>query len=437
MSFDGENAFKYLKKMAVEVGTRPSGSALEKKTADWILSEFKKMGLRAWIDEFEVTSGRVISQKLEVIKPYKADVGCEVMPLSGSTSPEGVTGDLLYLDNYDEEYVTEEVEGKIILTSGQPADRDKALRLLMKHKPLALIFIETTPKAMAKNLWGSPLAKKKHGSLPTARVTFEDGLKLVQSGAILIRLVAETEDRSVKSWNVVSELKGSTLPDEIILVGGHYDTVLEVSGAGDNAGGTAIVMELARIFEKIGSKRTIRFAAWGSEELGLLGSRSYATKLREGSEVAKKENENMMTELDNTLLCINLDVHGGLIGTNSSNVLGPPELTAAVKILSKELGSGIKVSESVGSTDSTSLSAVGIPSISLSRGTPTNSLMHSREDAVQWLAPSALQVHGAFLEKFLTRYVAKAIAFPFERAIPEKQKKDIEDYFKKAGRKLP
>lgn len=37
MSFDGENAFKYLQKMAVEVGTRPSGSALERKTADWVL----------------------------------------------------------------------------------------------------------------------------------------------------------------------------------------------------------------------------------------------------------------------------------------------------------------------------------------------------------------------------------------------------------------
>ena len=155
------------------------------------------------------------------------------------------------------------------------------------------------------------------------------------------------------------------------------------------------------------------------------------------SEAAKKENENAVTELDNTLFCINLDIHGGLIGTNSSNVLGPPELTAAVKILSKELGSGIKVSESVGSTDSTSLSAIGIPSVSLSRMTPTNSLMHSREDANQWLAPSALQVHGAFLEEFLTRYAAKAIAFPFERTIPDKQKKEIEDYFKKGGRKLP
>jgi aminopeptidase YwaD len=437
MSFDGENAFRYLQKMAVEVGTRPSGSALEKKTTDWVLGEFKKMGLNAWIEEFEVTTGRVLSQKLEVLKPYTADMGCEVMPLSGSTGAEGVTGDLLYLDNYDEEYVTEEVEGKIILTGGQPVDRDKSLRLLMKHKPLALIFIESTPKAMAKNLWGSPLSKKKHGNLPTARVTFEDGLKLIQSGAKLLHLVADTEDEIVKSWNVVAELKGSVFPYEIIVVGGHYDTVLEVSGAGDNAGGTAIVMELARIFEKKGSKRTIRFAAWGSEELGLLGSRSYATKLREVSEAAKKENENAVTELDNTLLCINLDVHGGLIGTNSSNVLGPPELTAAVKVLSKELGSGIKVSESVGSTDSTSLSAVGIPSVSLSRMTPTNSLMHSREDTIQWLAPSALQVHGAFLDEFLTRYVAKAVAFPFERTIPEKQKKDIEDYFKKGGRKLP
>jgi len=436
--FDGKNAFKYIEKMAVNIGTRPSGSDAEKKAAEWIASEFKSMGLKATIEEFEVTTGRVVSQGLKVLEPYQEAVNCEVMPLYGSTGPNGVTGELIYLETYDEEYLTPDIAGKIIMTSGRPQNSKKSYSIMSKLKPKAMIFIETSPKVLAKNLWGSHLVKKKYGEFPALRITFGDALKLLESGAKKVHVTAETETMTVNSQNVIAELEGSERNEEIVVIGGHYDTVLEVAGAGDNAGGTAIAMELARVFKEKGTKRTMKFAAWGCEELGLLGSRDYATKLRKASEEAKKEDEDDdQTELDRTVLCVNLDVHGGYIGTNSSRVLGPPELTASVKLLSKETGKVFTVNEGVYSSDGTSLSAVGIPSVSLSRGTPTNQLMHSVEDDIRWLNPKALQDQGEFIELFLTRYVANAAGFPFERTIPEKQKKEIEDYFKRSMRKLP
>jgi Iap family predicted aminopeptidase len=436
--FDGEKAFKYIEKMAVDIGTRPSGSEAERKTADWIASEFKAMGLKTSIEEFEVTTGRVVSQKLDVLEPKMGEIPCEVMPLYGSTGPEGVTGDLVYIETYDEEYLTPDIEGKIILTSGRPQDRKKSYRLLSKYKPLAMIFIESSPRVLAKNLWGSHLIKEKYGELPALRVSFMDGRKLVQSGAKRVHVIAETESKTVNSQNVIAEIEGNERPEEIIVVGGHYDTVLEVSGAGDNAGGTAIAMELARVFKEKGTKRTMKFAAWGCEEVGLLGSRDYATKLRKASEEAKKENEDEdQTELDRTVLCVNLDVHGGFLGTNSSRTLGPPELKTSIMLLSKETGTVFTVNEGVYSSDGTSLSAVGIPSVSFSRGTPSNTFMHSIEDDISWLNPRALHSQGRFIEEYLTRYVAEAAAFPFERKIPEKQKKEIEDYFKRSMRGMP
>jgi aminopeptidase YwaD len=437
LSFNGEKAFEYLKKLAVDIGSRPSGTDAERRSAEWILSEFKKLGLDARFEEFDAFTGSVKAKKLEVIEPYRKEIPCEVMPLSGSTKPSGVTGNIIHLDSYDEEYITKDVEGKIIITSGGPANRHRAFAQLKKYTPAGIIIIESTPKAMAKNLWGSPTYRKKYVDIPMVRVTFEDGVNLVKSEARSIRLIAVTEEKPIKTQNVVAEIKGTLRPEEIIIVGGHYDTVLEVPGAGDNAGGTAIVLELARVFKESGSKRTMRFIAWGCEELGLLGSREYAKRLREASEAAKKEDEEAITDLENTVLCLNLDVHGGLIGTNSAKVLGPPELTAAVKLLSKEKGVVFDVSESVYSSDGTPFSAVGVPSVSLSRNTPTNLLMHSVEDEIKWLSPEVLRKHGAFAEEFLKRYVAKAAAWPFERTIPEKQKKEIEEYFKRAGRKLP
>jgi len=434
--FNGERAFGYLRKLAVEIGTRPSGSEKERKAAEYIASEFKALGLETTVQEFEATTGEVVSKRLEVLEPYYEEVTCEGMPLYGSTGSEGVVGDLVYLEGTEEEYLTPEVSGKIIMTSRFSRT---AIKFLSKLKPLAIINVETSPRVLPKNLWGSAKTKERYGNLPTVRISYEDGLKLLEMGAKKVRVVVESKEMKVKSQNVIGELKGDVRPEEVILIGGHYDTVLEVSGAGDNAGGTAITMELARVFKEKGTRRTMRFIAWGCEEIGLVGSYDYARKLREESEKLKKEkpDDEVETELDKIKLCINLDVHGAFLGSNAASILGPPELTASVKLLSKETGSVYEVREAVYSSDGTSLSGVGIPSVSFSRGGGSNVFMHSIEDNIRWLKPQALQVQGEFAEWFVTRYVAEAAAFPFEKTIPDKQKKEIEEYFKRSMRKLP
>jgi hypothetical protein len=70
---------------------------------------------------------------------------------------------------------------------------------------------------------------------------------------------------------------GTTRPNEMYIVGAHMDGQGLAEGANDNASGTALVMELARIFSApdVQTSRSIRFALWNSEEAGLLGARAY------------------------------------------------------------------------------------------------------------------------------------------------------------------
>jgi len=81
-------------------------------------------------------------------------------------------------------------------------------------------------------------------------------------------------------YNVLAEIPGSDLADEIVLIGAHFDSEPAGTGATDNASGSAIVMEAMRILAAIDAKprRTIRVALWGAEEVGLLGSRGYVQK---------------------------------------------------------------------------------------------------------------------------------------------------------------
>lgn len=86
-------------------------------------------------------------------------------------------------------------------------------------------------------------------------------------------------------YNVIASIEGSEYPDSACVVGGHYDNLLFISdlsvipGANDNASGTAAVFEIARVMKKnnFQPKSTIVFIAFAAEEIGLLGSRDFAS----------------------------------------------------------------------------------------------------------------------------------------------------------------
>lgn len=432
--FDGSKAFKHIEKLAVEIGARTAGSPEDYAAAEYIKEYFEGLGLDTSVQEFEIESGYVKNASLKVLKPYDESISCEGMSMLGQTGPEGIEGELIRIETTDEEYLTSEITGKIVITNGV---KRKNLSIISKLKPLGFIFIENYPKMQLKHFWGNYSENMSHGNFPSVRISFEDGFKLLKSGATHARIIVEAELSKLKTKNIIAELKGTSHPDEIILVGGHYDTVPGVKGASDNAGGTSITMELARVFKEKGSKRTVRFIAWGSEEMGLDGSNLYAKKLKSDDKKAKDKDKKAKTELDKTRLMVNLDVHGALIGTNIAAVLGPSILTDSLKLLSNETGVVFEVKEAVYSSDGTPLSAVGVPSASFSRRSGIDIMMHSPEDIIDYLSPEALENQGKFVEKWMTRYVTGAMAFPFKREIPEKLMKQIKEYYENWGKDLP
>ena len=88
---------------------------------------------------------------------------------------------------------------------------------------------------------------------------------------------ASYQDQDEMNYNVIAEIPGTDLKDEIVMVGGHFDSWHSGTGATDNAAGSAVAMEVVRILKTLGlqPRRTIRIGLWGGEEQGLLGSRAY------------------------------------------------------------------------------------------------------------------------------------------------------------------
>ena len=82
------------------------------------------------------------------------------------------------------------------------------------------------------------------------------------------------------SFNIIAEIPGSDLKDEIVMLGAHFDSWHSGTGATDNAIGCAVALEAVRILQAIGAKprRTVRIALWTGEEQGLLGSKAYVAE---------------------------------------------------------------------------------------------------------------------------------------------------------------
>jgi Zn-dependent M28 family amino/carboxypeptidase len=93
-------------------------------------------------------------------------------------------------------------------------------------------------------------------------------------------------------WNIVAEKKGEIRPDEIIILGAHYDTHKDSPGANDNGTGVAALLTAARLLKDVDISRTIRFAAFTNEESPFtrtrkMGSRVYAKQCKKNKENIK------------------------------------------------------------------------------------------------------------------------------------------------------
>jgi hypothetical protein len=90
-------------------------------------------------------------------------------------------------------------------------------------------------------------------------------------------LKAKVSDADVDGANIIAEIPGRKKPDEVVMIGAHFDSWHSGTGATDNAAGSAVMMEVMRVLKTLNlpMDRTVRIGLWSGEEQGLFGSRAY------------------------------------------------------------------------------------------------------------------------------------------------------------------
>ena len=139
-------------------------------------------------------------------------------------------------------------------------------------------------------------------TIPTVGLTFEAGAELVNlvrgGSTVTLRLKTDTRTEIQATENVIADSPEGD-PNNVVVVGAHLDSVDAGPGINDNGSGTAAILTIAKQIRalNINLANKLRFAFWGAEESGLLGSEYYVANLSE-------------TERENILLNLNFDMLG-------------------------------------------------------------------------------------------------------------------------------
>ncbi|MDH4195795.1 MAG: M20/M25/M40 family metallo-hydrolase [Candidatus Aminicenantes bacterium] len=214
---------------------------------------------------------------------------------------------------------------------------------------------------------GGSQAKDAPMPLPSVVVSAEqyDRIIRILKKKIPVTLEIEVEarftDDDLQGYNVIAEIPGADkkLKDEVVMLGGHFDTWHGGTGATDDGAGCAVAMEAVRILKAIGvqPRRTIRVAMWDAEEQGFVGSRNYVK-----NHFFNREKKEKLPAYDKLSVYFNFDNGSGKIrgiyaqGNNAAvpifeDWLGPFH----------DLGATAVTIRTTGGTDHLSFDGVGLP----------------------------------------------------------------------------
>ncbi|MGH8952208.1 MAG: M28 family metallopeptidase [Acidimicrobiia bacterium] len=132
--------------------------------------------------------------------------------------------------------------------------------------------------------------------IPVTSVTQEVGETLAATPGLVLGLVTSTFRGQATTSNVFAEREGKNV-DNVVIAGGHLDSVDAGPGINDNGSGSSALLEVAEQMRKVKPQNTIRFAWWGAEEANLVGSTFYVNNLTQA-------------ERDEIALYLNFDMVG-------------------------------------------------------------------------------------------------------------------------------
>lgn len=255
-------------------GNRESGSAGFNASADYAVTVFTAAGYTVSRKEFTFVAftdngGSVLQQTAPA--PV-ADIAHAVMSYSGSGDVTGVVTVAANQGCDASDFAGFPANGIALVVRGTCTFQAKATNAIAAGAIGVVIYNNTDG-----DLNGT-LGDTFTADVPVLSVTQALGTQLAATAGLSLRLKADTVRDSNTTYNIIADSVGGDA-NSVVMVGAHLDSVAEGAGINDNGTGSAAILEIARQLAKVTPKNRLRFALWGGEESGLLGSTNYVESL--------------------------------------------------------------------------------------------------------------------------------------------------------------
>ncbi len=402
-----------------DIGIRFAGTPGEKKAALWIEQRLGELGLqKVHLDEFPCLAFSYQDCQLRV-SSGKGSRKLRALPVahSPSTSDEGCRAPFVFLEKVPSQIqgCRECIAGKAVLIFNSELFDWSRFQMVMRSNPALVLVVDDRFPNNRTVAVGLPKSWVKVISCPMINISHHSAWNLVQEGCRSVFLKLQTTVSNSISQNVMGEIKGKGLSREVIIVSGHHDSVINNTGADDNATGVASVLELARVLSMAPQpERTIRFISFGAEEQLSEGALHYVL-----SEPDRK----------NISFVLNTDSIGGWLGKNVMYWTGPFAVRRFLRNINQKTGFPAHLLEELSPfSDHFPFNLAGIPSVWYHR--PTYQLArhyhHSSLETPEVISPEVLQ-STIGQQAVLLKHLANAVPLPFESRIPEPQMRVIKD----------
>ena len=271
-----QNAYSVLSSLCKEAGPRPSGSDAEGRATEMVMDLFSQYGLQTQISEFTYPGWeRGDTEAIYCGEGKNRRVPCYPLGWCPQGTTRAPVGDAGFGSEAD--FRERDLKGKIALVRSGAAPntpnihRSAKYELAEKAGAAGFAFFAEHPGGLV--LMGSARLEPRMGTIPGIGLCYEDAVAILAAGhSAEMEIISNCRPIETVSRNGIG-IKPGTLPQEIVVCG-HIDSWFN-PGAVDNGSGIAMLVELARLLEPYDLRRSVRFITFGSEELGLLGSKSY------------------------------------------------------------------------------------------------------------------------------------------------------------------
>lgn len=299
-----EKAYTWLTTLTKDIGNRLSGSENSLKAIEWAKATMDTLGFDSvWLQPVMVPHWeRGVNEQVVMVSKQIGAHQLKALALGQSpgTGPKGIRAEVVEVKSLDELRGLPDiaVDGKIVffnrpmdlgLTStfsayGGAADQRTSGPMLAAEKgAIGCVIRSLSTRQDDYPHTGMTELSKNIDNIPSLALSTNDATFLsetLKKGPVELVIYTHSKmyEEYVLSYNVIAEIKGSTHPEEIILVGGHFDSWDVGEGAHDDGSGCMHSMEVLYRLKKMGYKpnRTLRCVFFMNEENGLRGGRAYA-----------------------------------------------------------------------------------------------------------------------------------------------------------------